>query len=98
MNVGRIDLLQWVIIALGLGMAAIIYIRRIKTHGRPQYAPATPRQKAVCLILLAAMLGTWAIYYAGNHPFSGYEKQVAVIATMVGCLYVTRLTAILERH
>lgn len=92
-----LDLVTWALVVVGLLIAAVVYVRRIRREGPPQYAPASPIQKSLSAALLAAMLAAWAVYLAGWSLFGGYEKQVAVVAQLACMLYVMRLTAILER-
>lgn len=64
----------------------------------PRYAPASPRQKAVCGMLLAANAIAWTIDWSGWRAFGGYEHQVVIIVVMITLFYVVRLLAILEQR
>ena len=90
------DPVTLVLVAFGLVAAAAIYFRNVKREGRPQYSPATARQRVTSAVFLAAMLAAWAIYIAGWDLFGGYEKQVAGLVQLACMLYVIRLIAILK--
>jgi hypothetical protein len=92
-----LDGTTWALAAVGLVIAAVIFVRRLREGVPPRYAPATPRQKAICAVLLVGMLAAWAIFLVGWRVFGGYEKQVAIVVQLISLLYFVRLTAILER-
>jgi hypothetical protein len=86
---------EWGLIAIAFTVVAIGYFRR-KKFGPPKLAPASPRQRIICGILLVAMGGAWAVYYAGWPLFGGYEKQIAVLIQLMVVIYFLRLSAVLR--
>jgi hypothetical protein len=91
-----LDVTTWAIVAVGIVIAAVIFVRRVQV-GLPQYAPATTQQRVVCGALFAGMLAAWAAELAGWDPFGGYTKLAVGVFWLAAGLYVIRLLAILER-
>ena len=92
----QFDPLTVALVVIGLVIAAVITVRRVRA-GHATYAPATTQQRMVCGVLLAGMLAAWAVELAGWDPFGGYTKLVLGTFWLVAVLYVIRLLAMLER-
>lgn len=86
---------EWGLIAITFAIVAIGYFRR-KKYGPPKLAPASPSQRIICALLLVAMGGAWAVYYADWPLFGGHEKQVAVLVQLTTVIYLLRLSAVLR--
>jgi len=98
MNVLGLDPLTWALVAVGFVIAAVVYVRGSGGKDPPRYAPATARQKAICAVLLAAMMAAWGVYFADWDVFGGHEKQVALVVQVLLLLYIIPLSDILERR
>ncbi|MGL3821110.1 hypothetical protein [Sphingopyxis sp. R3-92] len=90
------NFVEWGIAAAIVSVAVTISSRRIKREGMSEIAPANSRQKVICVALLVAMCGLWAIYSAGWHLFGGYEKHVALFVQLLVTLYAVRISNMLR--
>lgn len=62
-----------------------------------KYAPSSLRQKAILLMLLAAIAVTATVQWAGWKVFGGFEKEAAALAWLAAGLYTIRLLHVLEQ-
>ncbi|HEV7341534.1 MAG TPA: hypothetical protein VGN68_07865 [Sphingopyxis sp.] len=82
---------------VALAILAMTYARNRSGDARPEYTAATKRQKVICLLFLASLLGTAVIYYAGFELFGGYEQQAFKIAQAAMILYALLIISRLQR-
>ena len=90
------DPVTWSLVAVGLVVAAVIFLRRLKRDGPPKWDPRPPnvRERIVAGVWLLAFLVALANYYAGWRLFGGYDNWVALAIFLAGLLLIERLPGV----
>ena len=82
-----LDRATWAFVAVGFIVAAVIFARRIRRDGSPEWDPRPPnaRERIIAGLWLFAFLVALGNCYAGWRLFGGYDNW-AVLGMLLGSL------------
>jgi hypothetical protein len=90
------DITFWVLLAIGLIAAAVIFVRQRQRYGPAKWDPRRPntRERIIAAIWLVAFLAAAANHYGGWGFFGGYDKWVFGAALLIGFLLIRFLPGV----
>ena len=90
------DLTFWVLLAIGLIAAAVIFVRRRQRYGPAEWDPRPPntRERIVAVIWLGVFLPAAASHFFGWGLFGGYDRWVFGAALLIGFLLIRLLPGV----